>query len=56
MVDEKQHALLVRIVLSGALTWWQLQNGTDAEDVSGGIVRPNDYDGTTNAQIWKRVA
>lgn len=31
---------------------WQLVAATDAEDVAAGIVRPDDYDGTTNARVW----
>lgn len=46
---------VVMAVISSVLGWWQLQAGTSAEDVSGGIVRPDDYDGTTNARIWVRV-
>jgi hypothetical protein len=31
---------------------WQLIAATDAEDVSAGIVRPDDYHASTNARIW----
>lgn len=31
---------------------WQLIDGTDAEDVSAGVVRPDDYHASTNARIW----
>lgn len=34
---------------------WQLIAGTDAEDVSNGIVRPDDYHATTNARIWVQL-
>lgn len=33
---------------------WILTTGTDAEDPGNGIVRPDDYDGSTNAKVWKR--
>ncbi len=39
----------------GLLEFWRLTAGTTAEDVSAGIVRPNDYDGTTNAKVWVRL-
>lgn len=32
--------------------WWQLIAGTDAEDVTAGVVRPDDYHASTNARIW----
>jgi len=35
---------------------WQLVAGTDAEDAAGGIVRPDDYDATTNAKVWKQLS
>lgn len=36
-------------------TFWQLIAGTDAEDVSAGIVRPDDYDASTNARVWAQL-
>ena len=33
---------------------WILKAGTDAENAAGGIVRPDDYDGSTNAKVWYR--
>lgn len=35
--------------------WWQLIAGTDAEDASNGIVRPEDYHASTNARIWVQL-
>ena len=35
---------------------WQLQAGTSATDVNGGIVRPVDYNASTNARVWIRIA
>mgnify|MGYP003647416186 CR=1 FL=1 len=32
---------------------WSLQSGTDANDPAGGVVRPLDFDGTTNPKVWK---
>jgi|SRR5215217_152468 len=49
-------------VLSGSLgggdlssTNWVLVAGTNAEDPSGGIVRPDDYNGVTNARVWVSI-
>ncbi|MFZ4597826.1 MAG: hypothetical protein ACOYNN_04200 [Terrimicrobiaceae bacterium] len=38
---------------SGAIQGWQLTSGTDAENVANGIVRPDDYNASTNAKVWK---
>lgn len=32
--------------------WWQLVAGTDAEAPGSGVIRPDDYDGSTNARVW----
>jgi hypothetical protein len=45
-------AALITIAGSGEL--WLLATGTDAEDGTF-IVRPDDYDGTTNPRVWKRI-
>jgi hypothetical protein len=42
------------IVIAGSGEIWQLVSGTDAEDGTF-IVRPDDYHGTTNPRVWKRV-
>lgn len=34
---------------------WRLIPSTHAEDAAGGWVRPDDYDGSTNAFVWVRV-
>ncbi len=34
---------------------WQLIAGTDAESPSTGVVRPDDYDASTNARIWVQL-
>lgn len=34
---------------------WQLIAGTDAEDPSNGIVRPDDYNASSNARIWVQL-
>jgi hypothetical protein len=44
---------MVKTGTSGALQAWQLMAGTDAEDAPGGIVRPDDYNASTNAKVWK---
>lgn len=45
----------VMAIVSGELSFWQLQAGTTAEDSANGIVRPDDYNGATNARIWIKV-
>jgi hypothetical protein len=34
---------------------WQLIVGTDAESPSAGVVRPDDYNASTNARIWVQL-
>ena len=46
---------LVVLYVSDELQHWRLFAGTTAEDSASGIVRPDDYNASTNAQIWKRV-
>lgn len=36
------------------MRWYVLRAGTDAED-SPGIIRPDDYDGSTNAKVWESI-
>lgn len=48
-------ALLVELYVSDELQTWRLFTGTLAEDTASGIVRPDDYNASTNAQIWKRL-
>jgi hypothetical protein len=43
------------VIVDVAMTGWQLVSGTNAEDVDGGIVRPDDYAAITNEKVWKRV-
>lgn len=47
--------LLATIYVDAELQDWRLFDGTTAEDAVNGIVRPDDYNASTNAQIWKRV-
>jgi len=49
-------SLLVLLYVSDELQSWRLFSGTTAEDAANGIVRPDDYNASTNAQIWKRIA
>jgi len=35
--------------------WWKLIAGTDAESTGTGVVRPDDYDASTNARIWVQL-
>lgn len=46
--------LLVFVHPTGGLKGFQLQAGTDAE-ASPSIIRPDDYNASTNAKIWKAV-
>lgn len=34
---------------------WSLVSGSEAEDVAGGIVRPDDFNAVTNAKVFKRI-
>ena len=34
---------------------WRFQDSTAATDAAGGVVRPTDYHGTTNARAWIRM-
>lgn len=34
---------------------WSLVSGSEAEDVAGGIVRPDDFNASTNAKVFKRI-
>ena len=45
---------LVAVTISGAMTFYQLQSGTSATS-SPDIIRPTDYDGSTNQKIWRLV-
>lgn len=47
-----QTSAVVEIDLSGVLYFYKLVTGTDAES-SPSVIRPDDYDGTTNARVWK---
>lgn len=45
---------LVAVIIAGALRFYRLEAGTDAE-ASPGTIRPDDYAGSTNEKIWKQV-
>lgn len=49
-------SVLALLYVSDELQTWRLFSGTTAEDAANGIVRPDDYNASTNAQIWKRIA
>ncbi len=42
--------------VAGVLRGWLLLAGTTAEDAAAGIVRPDDYDASTNARVWTATA
>lgn len=46
--------IIVFFVLSGTLVGYRLTAGTDVES-SPSVIRPDDYDGGTNAKVWKKV-
>lgn len=46
--------LIVPIVLSGQLNFYLLRAGTDAE-ASPQIIRPDDYNGSTNQKVWELI-
>lgn len=46
--------VLAALTVATGTTLYQLKSGTDAES-GDDIIRPDDYDGTTNAKVWKRV-
>jgi hypothetical protein len=51
------YALNAIVMLSYGLAsqLWKLVSGTDSEDESLGIVRPDDYATTTNEKVWKKI-
>jgi hypothetical protein len=42
----------IQILVSGVLQTWVLTAGTQANDPSNGILRPNDYAAATNEKFW----
>lgn len=44
----------IMIIIGGVNQLWTLKGGTDADDPTNGIVRPNDYNGLTNAKVWSQ--
>jgi hypothetical protein len=42
------------VVISGTLAFYQLRNGTPATSVPG-IVRPNDYNASSNPKVWYQI-
>jgi hypothetical protein len=42
------------IVNGSTLAFYQLKAGTNST-ASPGIIRPNDYNATTNARVWKQI-
>lgn len=44
------------ISFGNAGQWWKLVVGTDADDPTNGVVRPLDFNASTNAKVWKRIA
>ena len=43
------------VVVSNVFSAWQLRAGTTAENSANGIVRPDDYNASTNARIWVQM-
>lgn len=46
--------VVVGIVISNQMNFYQLRTGTDAES-SPNIIRPDDYAGTTNEKVWELI-
>ena len=46
---------LVMLYVNNELQFWLLQAGTAASNPSAGILRPADYNGTSNPRIWTRI-
>lgn len=42
----------VIITISSVDQLWTLRAGTDATDTAAGVLRPNDFDSSTNAKVW----
>jgi hypothetical protein len=47
--------LVVMCYVSNEMQTWRIFTGTDAENPSAGVVRPDDYHASSNPQVWKRV-
>lgn len=43
-------------VVDAVFHTWQLQEGTEATDASAGLVRPSDYNSSTNARVWVQIS
>lgn len=43
-------------VVDAVFHTWQLQSGTNATDASAGLVRPVDYNSSTNARVWVQIS
>lgn len=43
------------VVVSTSLSIWQLITGTGLTNVAGGVIRPTDYNASTNTKTWIRV-
>lgn len=46
--------IVVVVYVSSELQFWRLATGTTAES-SPSVIRPDDYNATTNAKVWTRV-
>lgn len=46
---------LVSFAISAQFQIWQLQATSTAEDAANGIVRPDDYNASTNMKTWIRI-
>jgi len=45
----------VIVAIAGSPRMWELVAGTDATDTASGIQRPDDFDASTNAYVWKSI-
>lgn len=52
--DMQTVGTLAAVVLQDEVSFYQLQNGTQAEDAPG-VIRPDDFDAENNPKLWVRV-
>jgi hypothetical protein len=45
----------IRTAAGSGMQGWLLVSGTDAENAANGVVRPDDFNASTNAKVWKQV-
>lgn len=46
---------IIAITISDVFQIWKLKAGTEAENEASGIIRPDDYNASTNAKYWLQI-